>query len=191
MWPWNNPVKPFERFGYDQVAKEMLNNQMDQGLWIKILSETKGNSEKATARYIKLRAQDVALGMHNQAVHEANVAQAKADAENAKFWWFLFLVGLGVWGVWWLTDYMDSLQLGIAYGVVLILLPICWFWVGGALSTAYTMSVVLSAIILYIANAKFHIKELNVFYWSGIALIIAVFIITYWGARKVSSARRN
>lgn len=189
MWPWNNPVKPFERFGYDQVAKEMLNNQMDQGLWIKILSETKGNSEKATARYIKLRAQDVALGMHNQAVHDANVAQAKVDAQNAKVMWFLFLVGLGVWGGWWLTGYMRSLHLGIAYGVVLISLPIFWFWVGGALSKAYTTSVILSVALLYMERDKLQIAVSDVFFWTGIALIGMLFLPMLWLYKTIANGR--
>lgn len=198
MWPWDKPEKTYERAGWDQVAKEMLNNQRDHGLWVRILSETNGSIEKAEARYLKLRAQDVSLEMHNQAVHDANVAlekaahdqkvaQEKADAEAAKIGWFILFSVLGGGVGWWLTDYTRSLYLGIAYAVVLACLPIYWCWVGGALSKAFTTSVILSAVLLYTVRDKLQIAVADVFFWTGIAVIGILFIPMLWLYKKIEN----
>ena len=44
---------------YDEVAKELANQQLRPGLWAKAIAESAGSESAARARYIKLRAQQL------------------------------------------------------------------------------------------------------------------------------------
>jgi hypothetical protein len=184
MWPWNDPSKKYESDAYEKVSKELLNNQLDTGLWAKIFSDTKGDTSKATARYIKERAGGLAWGMHTQAVHDEEVAAKKASDDAAVLWGCLFVVALCAFAGWWIFDHTASVPLGIAYFVCLVALPS--MWLGGAIfATAYTISVLLSASLLAFAHIKFSVNLGQPFFWSGIAANAVIFIGCLWLRKRI------
>ena len=65
---------------YEQAAEEIGTAAMKKGLWAKSLSEVEGDHDKAIARYIKARSQQL-LGEHVQRMTEQRRAQETPEAE--------------------------------------------------------------------------------------------------------------
>jgi hypothetical protein len=72
---------------YELVAEEIANNQQSRGLWVKAISDTEGNHEKAKALYIKLRVEmikDEWAYADKVAAEEAKQAEARGAAEQQR-----------------------------------------------------------------------------------------------------------
>jgi len=72
---------------YELVAEEIANNQQSRGLWVKAISESEGNHEKAKALYIKLRVEmikDEWAFADKVAAEEAKQAEARWAAEQQR-----------------------------------------------------------------------------------------------------------
>jgi len=48
-----------DQYFYDQAAEEIRNNRMNQGLWLRAFSDTKGDPLKANALYAKYRVESL------------------------------------------------------------------------------------------------------------------------------------
>ena len=66
---------------YELVAEEIENNQQSKGLWLKALSDSEGDLDKAKALYVKLRVQMLEDEWIEQAPDRERRAKEKAEAE--------------------------------------------------------------------------------------------------------------
>lgn len=181
-----DPAEKYEREAYKQVAQEMLNNQVDTGLLAKLFSESRGNTGKAEARYIKQRSKEVASEMHGQALHTEQVKKDKEAEASAKIWWWVFQVAGCGWAGYWVHGETGSLPLGIAYLIFLAALPSLWL-IGGRFSIAYTASAISSLVLLIVGRAEFSMGMGQAFFWGGLVTNAVLFAAFLWISYKITS----
>ncbi len=83
QFPTFSPHKPFmqdDKF-YDEVAKELLDGNVQAGVWARSFSEADGDKEKAKAIYIRLRVAGLAIEKQAQ-VREREAAKRDAEASE-------------------------------------------------------------------------------------------------------------
>ena len=181
-----DPAEEYEREAYKKVSQEMLNNEVETGLFAKLFSEAGGNKDKATARYIKLRAKEVASEMHGQALYAEKIARDKEAAAGYVGAGFLFLTALFAYAGWWVRSETNSLPLGIAYFVFLIPLPVLWLWIGARFSTAYTASVISSLALLIIGRTEFSMEMGQAFFLGGLVTNAVLFVSFVWVSKRIT-----
>jgi hypothetical protein len=110
----SNSSNVADSFIWDQVTEEVKSGKRVDSLWTRAFSESDGDSNKANARYIKLRFEQIKMESRSSSSH-ANVSSLPKESNKVKltifdFWnhlntvgklaliGFLLLVGYGILG---------------------------------------------------------------------------------------------
>lgn len=204
MWLWGNSAKlakkKSEEAFYEEAFREIASNRIRPGIWAKVFSDAQGNREKAEALYVERRAEDIALEANarrdellrqeREQKRIAHTAQANAErlvkeaekvererkkSENTKVLTFLTLcIGFSLFGLE-VFNRTQSITLGIAYGVVLFMLPISLAQAGKRMPARYTLAVVLSALYLAVANWVLNVETGPGLFWTALLFFAVAF----------------
>ena len=85
-WIWYGGTSPDDSEIYGIIHKELSSGQMDVGLWTKATAVSDGNTDKAKARYIEMRANTIRAERKRilEFAKEAQREQAKLEKQNAE-----------------------------------------------------------------------------------------------------------